>query len=431
MPPHADPSGRYSSHSSRREKVVKQADIEVLPSMDQPAYYDPPSPVSSTDSLPIDYVSADFVTNSGNKLDPSARWIRNGKICAWGPSYEASMRKQRTRKRLELCLEQLLPESAAELGIAPPQNIVDSEANRRERKRKRAEEKEFELPHLSSPSPPMTTMELAPMLSIPKSYLDIVTSPAMRYSLGDDSMERGLQQTAADLLEGEKGLMQALGRLREVLRVRDRDVAEGRKKPSQPHANGSHAGANGDAPAANGHPDGTPANGQPLTDADYDKLIPPLPHVSDTDNLWRVTQEILQNQPPPTIHFTVTPPGAAYPAEPDAPAPPKPTPLQRIFTCPTGITFNADPNAQLQQHQRAHGFAAQSIKYNLDLGTQQRAVDDAIERIMELLADCNEYKERIEEARERVADVARTRKFVWKVIKRRAGRELDRMEGKQ
>jgi len=47
-----------------------------------------------------------------------------------------------------------------------------------------------------------------------------------------------------------------------------------------------------------------------------------------------------------------------------------------------------------------------------------------------LLADCNEYKERLEEARDRVADVARARKKVWSVVKERAGQELDRAEGK-
>jgi hypothetical protein len=44
---------------------------------------------------------------------------------------------------------------------------------------------------------------------------------------------------------------------------------------------------------------------------------------------------------------------------------------------------------------------------------------------MELLVDCNEYKERLEETRDRVADIARVRKRVWSVIKDRTGRELE------
>jgi len=269
-------------------------------------------------------------------------------------------------------------------------------------------------------------VELAPMLALPRSYLDIVTSPAMRYSLGDDAMERGLQKTATDLLEGEKGLMQALGRLREVLRVRERDVPEGTDaaKPDTPVANGNHV-ANGDGTGANGHPDGPSGAAAPT------EIIPPLPNASETDNLWRVTQDLLQNNnPQPSIEFTVTPEGAG--GSSDQP-PIKLTPIHRLFTCPSGITLNAIPpphHPGFQTFNPGHANYPRPVKFNLDLPTQQKAVDDAIERIMELLADCNEYKERLEEARERVGDVARARKMVWKVIKRRAGRELDRMEGK-
>jgi hypothetical protein len=54
-----------------------------------------------------------------------------------------------------------------------------------------------------------------------------------------------------------------------------------------------------------------------------------------------------------------------------------------------------------------------------------RAVDDAMERIMELLVDCNEYKERLEETRDRVFDIARVRKRVWSTIKERTANELE------
>jgi uncharacterized protein YoxC len=66
-----------------------------------------------------------------------------------------------------------------------------------------------------------------------------------------------------------------------------------------------------------------------------------------------------------------------------------------------------------------------TTRYNLDMAAQTRAVDDAMERIMELLVDCNEYKERLEETRDRVADVARVRKRVWAAVKDRTGRELE------
>ncbi|CAK9780578.1 hypothetical protein CC85DRAFT_125064 [Cutaneotrichosporon oleaginosum] len=404
-----------AAHLGRR---VNPQDLAVLPSHDLPSYYDPPSP-SSTSSSSRDDVYGTFVSNQGNKLEPNARWQRVGKMCSWGPTFEETQRDRRSRKRIRLCLEQLLPESAAEVGEPAPQNIIDAEEGRRERKKQKQEDEQYLLPHLRSPSPPLSTEDLAPILALPRSYLDIVTSPAFRYSLGDDTMERGLQQTAADLLEGEKGLMQALGRLREVLRLRERDVSSFR-----PAMNGEASGSREEA-------HGTVANGS--NGPSNQERIPPLPHVSETDNLWRVTQELLNAQPPPEISFTRTKPGTAVeappPTSPTVKAQPKLTPIHRLFTCPDGMTLEANPIADDPRWAMGpNHYAQRQIKYNLDLPTQQHAVDEALERIWELLADCNEYKERLEEARERVSDVARVRKAVWKVIKRRAGRELDRME---
>jgi hypothetical protein len=237
-----------------------------------------------------------------------------------------------------------------------------------------------------------------------------MVNPAMRHSLADDSMESGLQRTATELLEGEKGLMQSLGRLREVLRVRNRDVRE--VSVPEETTNGDHTGANGQE-----------ENGS------VSSKIPPLPHISDTDNLWRVTQELLQGgQPQPEVTFTAT-----NPSQVEAPGPnqPTPTPTQRLFTVPSGLTVNAIPNPANPGFRLVsdHPARPRTVRYNLDMTAQCRAVDDALERISELLADCMEYKERLEEARDRVADVARARKKVWTVIKERAGRELDR-EGK-
>ncbi len=348
---------------------------------------------------------------------------------AWGPTYEDTKADQRVRTRLTLCLEQFMPESAADLGVPAPHNIVGLEAKRKTRKRRRVEEKQMILPHLASPSPPLSTIRLAPMLAIPQTYLDIMISPSMRYSLGDDSMETGLQRTAAELLEGEKGMMRALGRLREVLRVRARDVP--RKEEFEALVpNGNHIETNGHADDDAMKVD-TPGQSSAPQAAQGGPRIPPLPHISDTDNLWRVTQELLQGQPQPTIAFTVTPLGAAMPSATNDPEQTL-TPIHRLFTCRNGITVNAlpHPNHPHYAFPPHHASYPQAQRYNLDLSNQCRAVDDALERIAELLADCNEYKERLEEARDRVADVARARKRVWSVVKERAGAELDRAEGK-
>lgn len=413
-----------------------------LPSNDSKNYYDPVSP-SSTDSSDEE-PSPVLTTNSGNKLHPAARMIRRGKMTAWSPAYEQHKSDQRIRSRLRLCMEQFLPDAAKEVGTLPPPNVVKMEAKRADRKRKREEEAIYVLPHLRSPSPPMSTADLAPMMTLPKTYVDIMISPAMRHSLADDTVEQGLQRTASELLEGEKGLMQALGRLREVLRVRERDVPEGNQlaPPSESKLNGDHhivglQGANGDnsQPAANGALSSRPASTEPGPSTPMsgttsiggrkDGKILPLPHISDVDNLWRVTQELLQGQPQPTVSFQATEPGAADPpTEPE----PIPTPVQRLFTIPGGLTIKAVPSPSHPGLRLPvnHVSRPHTVKYNLDMTAQTRAVDDALERISELLADCTEYKQRLEEARDRVADVSRARKKVWAVVKERAARELDR-----
>jgi hypothetical protein len=355
--------------------------------------------------------------------------MRRGKKYAWGPTFDDTRSEYHVRKRLKLCLEQFLPEAASEVGSAPPANIIEAAQKRRKQKRKREEDQSYILPHLRSPSPPTSTMKLAPLLALPQTYTDIMLSPSMRHSLGEDTVETGLQRTAGELLEGEKGLMQALGRLREVLRIRRRDVPDA--EPDAPVVNG-HSGPDtgSDGPAEESMQVDTQADGDgsssPARDA---ALIPPLPHISETDNLWRVTQELLQANPQPTITYASTQPGTAKPTFNPIPTL---TPVHRLFVCPTGMTVGAVPNPShpgLSLDPKHHSYP-QTIRYNLDLANQCRAVDDAMERIAELLTDCNEYKERLEEARERVADVARARKKVWAVIKERAGRELDRAEGK-
>ncbi|RSH83898.1 hypothetical protein EHS25_005142 [Saitozyma podzolica] len=401
-------AGRYSSQHKSRDKTwrgqeIKKETLETLPSLDQAGYYDLPSPASSSaydSDASIPPPRYNIQTNSGNKLELSARWSRRGKLYAWGPSYDETRSEYRVRTRLKRCLEQFLPDAAADVGTSAPQNILDAAEKRRDRKRRKAEEQEYILPHLRSPSPPMSTTRLAPLLALPQSYTDVMLSPSMRHTLGDDTVETGLQRTAAELLEGEKGLMQALGRLKEVLRVRGRDV---------PNADGEAPIANGDV-VANGHAedevvqaDSTGAAGAagaavasaadgtvspaPKDGTGTGGRIPPLPHISDTDNLWRVTQELLQVNPLQLSHSLPLPPAPPHPHLPN-------------------------PDA----HARAPSL--------------HLAVDDALERVAELLADCNEYKERLEEARDRVADVARARKKVWSVIKERAGLELDRAEGK-
>ncbi|WVW81316.1 hypothetical protein I302_103307 [Kwoniella bestiolae CBS 10118] len=431
---------RYFGSHQVRSKPVNQNLLESIPSMDKLSYYDAPVSPSSSSSASsddsIEHAPRNILSNSGNKLNPHAKFMRRGKMYAWAPQYEDSKSDKLVRKRLKLCLQQLLPDAATEVGAQPPQNIVDAEQKRKSRKRKRGNESDFVLPHLRSPSPPMTTTKLAPMLALPQTYLDILTSPSMRHTLGNDSMETGLQRTAGELLEGEKPLMQALGRMRDIVRLLQADVPV-IPKTEVPQTNGEPP-RNGDEDISSTRPDQ-----QPQPSARDPNHIPPLPHISDTDNLWRVTQELIGTPangqpsvlPPPTLTYSATPAESvihsnANPSSNSGEPEPVPTPLQRLFTCPDGITLRAVPNTAHPgfHYPPGHSLHPQTIKYNLDMTNQCRAVDDALERIGELLADCNEYKERLEEARDRVADVARVRKKVWSVVRERGGWELDRKE---
>jgi hypothetical protein len=286
--------------------------------------------------------------------------------------------------------------------------VAERKRKRAEEKREEAERKSYLLPHLRSPSPPQTTDQLAPMLAIPTSYLDIMMSPSMRHTLGDDSVEQGLQRTASDLLECEKPLMQALGRLTDVFRLLERDV------PGIPVTQP------------------TPMSHE-ATQHRFRHCIPDLPHVSEQDNLWRVVQELVQNPQPPTIKYEITSPDNLHlPATQEEISALNLTPLERLFTHPNGITVSAAPPSthpylSLDRH---HPSYPPTVRYNIDAAKQRIAVNDAFERIKELLADCDEYKTRLEEARGRIADVARARKKVWSVIKERAEQEMDRYEGK-
>lgn len=78
------------------------------------------------------------------------------------------------------------------------------------------------LPHLRSPSPPppLSSSSLSYLLSPPRSFTEIVCSPAMRHTFASGHLEDALGRTAGELIEGETGLLKALGRFFEECRER-------------------------------------------------------------------------------------------------------------------------------------------------------------------------------------------------------------------
>ena len=391
-----------------------------MPSLDQAVYYDKFAPFRSLeweDERTVDPPAGPSRSNLNNKLDHESQFMRRGKLAAWTPFYEDVATDKHARKRLSACVEQLLPAAAAEVGAEIPDNVAFAIQSRKRQKLDKELDDRYILPHLRSPSPPKSTEELAPMLALPQTYIDVMVSPAMRHALGEDTVEQGLQRTASELLEGEKPLMQTLGRMRDILRLRQRDV-EPYIKPRWEAGRGK--GADRLVHCQAGRYNTATGN-----------RIPDLPIRHDTDNLWRVTQDVMAESKTNEVEYTVSDPRQIEEWSVQAPSGNTTmVPVHALFVVPEGITISAknpvDPVAGSAAAHNAH--YAQCQQYNIPHKLQVEAVEEALERLGELLSDCNEYKERLEEARDRVADVARVRKKVWNVVKARAGQELDKLE---
>lgn len=141
--------------------------------------------------------------NWGKKTMKDARWVRKGKLAAWGPGMEdwqvrllcyfaethshfLLQIEERARKRIKL----LLPTSRR--SSSPPS-----------------------LPHLRSPSPPLEAPYPAPItqhLSFSSFVMDKAVTHSFRSSLLDE-----LEQATNGLIEGEATMRKALGRLWQVI----------------------------------------------------------------------------------------------------------------------------------------------------------------------------------------------------------------------
>ena len=124
--------------------------------------------------------------NWGRKLSKGARWIRKGKMAAWGSGLEDWEGEERARKRLKAML--------ADSPSSPPTP---------------------ELPHLRSPSPPLVAPYPEPVtqhLSFTSFVMDKAVTHSFRTPLLDD-----LELATDGLIEGEATLRRALGKLWRVM----------------------------------------------------------------------------------------------------------------------------------------------------------------------------------------------------------------------
>ncbi|KAI0304691.1 hypothetical protein BC826DRAFT_977743 [Russula brevipes] len=138
--------------------------------------------VSGDEEEPVDVAKG----NWGRKTAKGARWLRKGKLAAWGPGMEEWEADERARKRVR--------------SLLPPDNGSPSPPV---------------LPHLRSPSPPL----IAPYVTLPAQHLNytsFVMDRGVTHSFRSPMLE-DLERATNGLIEGEAGMKRAFGRLWEVI----------------------------------------------------------------------------------------------------------------------------------------------------------------------------------------------------------------------
>lgn len=382
-----------------------------------------------------------------------------------------SIEDRRIKKRLKVALKMVLPSAAAEAGVPldPLERAVVGDP---------VEKDDVTLPHLRSPSPPPTTYDISESLSEQKmtTYLDLVTSPAVRNTLGQASKEKALMRTVDELVDGENPLLTALGRFKAELQacMKRTAIVNAREGPSgheehpmfykdpprhyredevnravykdetekreAAYAAYEAAKSNSDKkPEASGSTapaiiDGIPPKFEEMTEWERKHPNDPLwarPRgPDDSDTMFMYGDPFLL---PPHAKVTYVPSDEARANKyPHVKFPPIAlTPLQQIFVTPQGLDTvigpgPLDPRLQLPP---SHPGYPHTTEVRLTPLTQKVTVTSALEKIYELSSDVSEYVARLQEIRERIANIARARRRVWQIVRERAVVESGEMIG--
>ncbi|VDB99326.1 unnamed protein product [Peniophora sp. CBMAI 1063] len=139
------------------------------------------------------------LSNWGKKHERGTRFMRKGKLAAWGPGLEDWEAEERARKRVKL----MMPREE-ERSPSPPL-----------------------LPHLRSPSPPSMAPYNDPSESVHHTYTSFVMDSAVVHTFRSTTLS-DLERTTNGLIEGETALRRALGKLWHALSGADarRAIAE-------------------------------------------------------------------------------------------------------------------------------------------------------------------------------------------------------------
>ena len=170
------------------------------PTKDSNSWYHPSLEGASGDEEePTDVVKG----NWGRKTTKGARWLRKGKLAAWGPGME----------EWEVCIDVFSSEMVSKLVFQ-----ADERARKRIRSllpRDNRSPSPPVLPHLRSPSPPL----IAPYVALPTQHLNytsFVMDRSVTHSFRSPMLE-DLERATNGLIEGEADMKRAFGRLWEVL----------------------------------------------------------------------------------------------------------------------------------------------------------------------------------------------------------------------
>ncbi|KAG8778787.1 hypothetical protein FRC12_024825 [Ceratobasidium sp. 428] len=205
------PRSHEPEFSSRASRSYPTESLDVLPSRDRNEWYYPMarSETQEEDHGHSSNPGGSSRGNWGNKMQPGARWKRQGKSSGWGAGHAEWEVEERARKRLKM----LLP--AVESSSPPTPRLVQRR----------------------SPTPP-SVAPYVPPIAIHSSYTSFVLDPSVQHSFHSTTINE-LEKTATELIEAESALRRALGSL---FRAMDVEADEDRRRFVLP----------GKGPAANG-----------------------------------------------------------------------------------------------------------------------------------------------------------------------------------
>lgn len=339
--------------SRKRQRVDEPIEPSPhLPSSDRQAWY---YPGVARDEDADELAPGTANGNWGKKHLHGARFVRRGHMAAWGPTRAQYDVEDRARRRLRLILPEFTGEPIEQDPI---------------------------LPHLRSPSPPMT----APYTPAPiqhTSYTSSVFDPNVGASFRSNLLN-SLERSASELIQSEIALTRALGRFWSALTESANRLSSEKRHAIMQEQEALLAEQRQSRMTAE------MTDGEPLTNGARADSVPPVapvyPAIPD--------DRLVELDPFTTQDVTM-----------------------RMFTLPT--------------HMRLEYFHTPTGAPEIISVAPQHQVDlvkRSMLAIRELQEDSKECMERLEEIREMLGKVKGLRDAVWAIMRSRAILEMENEE---